>query len=104
MTEFARSSAVAHLEARRSSQENSCYRAHTHDAFSVGFIESGASNFAGMTTGPVRLEPGDVISMGTPGGIGSAHHPPRLLRDGDVVECAIDALGAQRNSVALSDG
>lgn len=61
MTEFARSSAVAHLEARRSSQENSCYRAHTHDAFSVGFIESGASNFAGMTTGPVRLEPGDVI-------------------------------------------
>ncbi|HHX97717.1 MAG TPA: fumarylacetoacetate hydrolase family protein [Kiritimatiellia bacterium] len=52
----------------------------------------------------MTLEPGDVISMGTPGGIGSAHHPPRLLRDGDVVECAIDALGAQRNSVAMSGG
>ena len=52
----------------------------------------------------MTLEPGDVISMGTPGGIGSAHHPPRLLRDGDVVECAIDSLGAQRNSVELSDG
>lgn len=33
-TEFARSTTIPHVEARRSSQENSCYRPHTHDTFS----------------------------------------------------------------------
>ncbi len=47
----------------------------------------------------LTLEPGDVISTGTPGGIGSARRPPRLLRGGDVVECEIDGIGILRNIV-----
>jgi 2,4-didehydro-3-deoxy-L-rhamnonate hydrolase len=47
----------------------------------------------------LTLEAGDVISTGTPGGIGSARQPPVLLRAGDVVECEIDGLGALRNPV-----
>ena len=61
VSEFARSSEISHIEARRSCQENSCYRAHTHDTFSIGLIDSGTSSFAGMLAGRVRLEPGDVI-------------------------------------------
>lgn len=61
MTEFIRSAALPHLEARRSCQENSCYRPHTHDAFSIGLIDEGTSVFSGPLGGRVRLEPGDVI-------------------------------------------
>ena len=50
-------------------------------------------------TRAMTLEPGDVVSTGTPGGIGSARTPPLLLRDGDVVDCEIDGIGALRNPV-----
>ena len=52
----------------------------------------------------MTLEPGDVISMGTPGGIGSARRPPQVLHDGDVVECEIDGIGLLRNPVAMVYG
>lgn len=42
-----------------------------------------------------RLEPGDVISTGTPSGI--AMHVGRWLKVGDVVECEVEGLGAQRS-------
>jgi 2-keto-4-pentenoate hydratase/2-oxohepta-3-ene-1,7-dioic acid hydratase in catechol pathway len=45
------------------------------------------------------LEPGDVVSTGTPGGVGIAMKPPRLLRVGDVVKIEIDGLGALENRV-----
>jgi 2-keto-4-pentenoate hydratase/2-oxohepta-3-ene-1,7-dioic acid hydratase in catechol pathway len=45
------------------------------------------------------LEPGDVIATGTPGGVGIAMKPPRLLRAGDVVRVEIEGLGALENSV-----
>lgn len=61
MVEFVRHAALPHIEARRSCQENSCYRPHTHDAFSIGIIETGTSAFARPLGGSVRLEPGDVI-------------------------------------------
>lgn len=52
----------------------------------------------------MTLEPGDVVSMGTPGGIGSARTPPVVLHDGDVVECEVDGIGALRNPVVLTYG
>ena len=52
----------------------------------------------------MTLEPGDVISTGTPGGIGSARRPPAVLHDGDVVECEIDGIGVLRNPVAMMYG
>ena len=45
------------------------------------------------------LEPGDVISTGTPGGVGAAMKPPRWLVAGDVVRVEIDQLGTLENKV-----
>jgi 2-keto-4-pentenoate hydratase/2-oxohepta-3-ene-1,7-dioic acid hydratase in catechol pathway len=45
------------------------------------------------------LEPGDVISTGTPGGVGIARKPPRLLQVGDTVRVEIEGLGAIQNRV-----
>lgn len=61
MAEFSRSSVVSHIEARRSCQENSCYRLHTHDMFSIGYIESGTSILTGPADGPFRLTAGDAV-------------------------------------------
>jgi len=47
-----------------------------------------------------RLEPGDVIATGTPGGVGSRRTPPLWLKPGDIVEVEIDRLGVLRNGVA----
>ncbi len=45
------------------------------------------------------LEPGDIISTGTPGGVGFARDPQVWLKPGDVVEVEIDQIGALRNPV-----
>ncbi len=47
----------------------------------------------------MTLEPGDVIATGTPGGVGIAMKPPKLLVAGDVVRIAIDGLGELENPV-----
>ncbi|SEW31051.1 fumarylacetoacetate hydrolase family protein [Natrinema salifodinae] len=45
------------------------------------------------------LRPGDVISTGTPGGVGIFREPPELLEPGDTVEVEIDGIGTLTNSV-----
>ena len=45
------------------------------------------------------LEPGDVISTGTPSGVGAVMKPPKFLKAGDVVKIAIDRLGEIENAV-----
>lgn len=45
------------------------------------------------------LEPGDVVSTGTPAGVGFARKPPRYLRPGDEVVVEIQGLGQLRNPV-----
>lgn len=47
----------------------------------------------------MTLLAGTVILTGTPAGVGAARTPPRFLRDGDVVEISIEALGTLRNPV-----
>ena len=47
----------------------------------------------------MTLLPGDVITTGTPSGVGHGQHPPRYLKPGDVVELGIDRLGEQRQVV-----
>ena len=44
----------------------------------------------------MSLQPGDVISTGTPPGVGLSMTPPRFLRSGDIVTLGIDGLGQQR--------
>jgi 2,4-didehydro-3-deoxy-L-rhamnonate hydrolase len=63
---------------------------HTSDMiFGVAFLVSYVSQF-------MTLLPGDVISTGTPAGVGLGFKPPRFLRPGDVCELGIDGLGEQR--------
>ncbi len=53
----------------------------------------------------LTLEPGDLISTGTPAGVGCYRTPPRFLKPGDLVECTIDgtvALGRLRNRVVAA--
>jgi 2-keto-4-pentenoate hydratase/2-oxohepta-3-ene-1,7-dioic acid hydratase in catechol pathway len=57
--------------------------------FNVKHIVSYLSQF-------MTLLPGDVISTGTPFGVGLGFKPPRYLKAGDVVELGIDNLGTQR--------
>jgi 2-keto-4-pentenoate hydratase/2-oxohepta-3-ene-1,7-dioic acid hydratase in catechol pathway len=45
------------------------------------------------------LMPGDVITTGTPPGVGMGFKPPRFLRGGEVMEVAIEGLGKQRQNV-----
>jgi 2,4-didehydro-3-deoxy-L-rhamnonate hydrolase len=47
----------------------------------------------------IRLEPGDVISTGTPAGVGHYQHPPRYLVGGDTVRCEIAGIGVLDNTV-----
>ncbi len=45
------------------------------------------------------LEPGDVITTGTPAGVGMAKQPPRYLKAGDLVELGVEGLGVQRQRI-----
>ena len=57
--------------------------------FKVPFLVHYLSQF-------MTLLPGDVISTGTPFGVGLGFKPPRFLKAGDVVELSIEGLGTQR--------
>ena len=46
----------------------------------------------------MTLLPGDVISTGTPFGVGLGLNPPRYLKDGDVIELGIDGLGVSKQT------
>jgi 2-keto-4-pentenoate hydratase/2-oxohepta-3-ene-1,7-dioic acid hydratase in catechol pathway len=50
----------------------------------------------------MTLLPGDIIATGTPSGVGFAMKPPVFLQPGDVVECAIEGIGAIRNRIVGS--
>lgn len=50
----------------------------------------------------VQLNPGDVISTGTPAGVGHGMKPQRYLGDGQEMEIAIEGLGRQRNSLRIT--
>lgn len=47
----------------------------------------------------MTLHPGDLISTGTPSGVGFSRTPPEFLAPGDVVECEIEGIGSIRNQV-----
>ena len=64
--------------------------------FRVDFLVHYISQF-------MPLEPGDVISTGTPPGVGLGQIPPTYLRRGDTIELGIDRLGKQRQRVLARD-
>ena len=50
----------------------------------------------------MSLQPGDVITTGTPAGVGLGRTPPEYLEVGDVIELGIEGLGAQRQVVVAA--
>ena len=50
----------------------------------------------------MTLLPGDVISTGTPAGVGFGFDPPKYLKAGDKIELGIEGLGVQ-NQVAVQE-
>ena len=60
--------------------------------FNIPFIISYLSQF-------MSLLPGDVISTGTPAGVGLGMNPQVYLKDGDIIELGIDGLGSSRQHV-----
>ena len=47
----------------------------------------------------ITLLPGDILSTGTPSGVGIFRDPPVVLKPGDVVECRIERIGSIKNAV-----
>jgi 2-keto-4-pentenoate hydratase/2-oxohepta-3-ene-1,7-dioic acid hydratase in catechol pathway len=60
--------------------------------FKVSFLVHYLSQF-------MTLLPGDVISTGTPSGVGLSFSPPKYLKPGDTVELGIDSLGSSKQKV-----
>jgi len=60
--------------------------------FDVPFLVHYVSQF-------MSLQPGDLISTGTPAGVGSGKKPPQFLREGDEITLGIDGLGSQQQRV-----
>jgi 2-keto-4-pentenoate hydratase/2-oxohepta-3-ene-1,7-dioic acid hydratase in catechol pathway len=50
----------------------------------------------------MTLLPGDVISTGTPAGVGLARNPPMYLKAGEVVECGIEGIGQIRQRIGVA--
>ncbi len=61
--------------------------------FNIPFLVSYISQF-------MTLLPGDIISTGTPAGVGLGFNPPVYLKDGDVIELGIDGLGTSKQTCA----
>ena len=49
----------------------------------------------------MTLDPGDILVMGTPGGVGAARKPPVFMKPGDVCEIEIGSIGVLRNPIEL---
>jgi 2,4-diketo-3-deoxy-L-fuconate hydrolase len=60
--------------------------------FSVPYLVHYISQF-------MSLQPGDIISTGTPAGVGMGFNPPRFLNEGDTITLGIDGLGEQKQDV-----
>lgn len=52
-----------------------------------------------LISAAMTLEPGDVISTGTPSGVGLSFKPPKMMKAGDVFEIEIERIGTLRNPV-----
>ena len=52
-----------------------------------------------LISAAITLEPGDVISTGTPSGVGLSFKPPKMMKAGDVFEIEIEKIGTLRNPV-----
>jgi 2-keto-4-pentenoate hydratase/2-oxohepta-3-ene-1,7-dioic acid hydratase in catechol pathway len=69
--------------------------------YSLGDAVFGVETIIEWISSRITLHPGDLIAMGTGLGVGIVDRPPRLLRDGDVVECEIAGYQGCRNTFRI---
>lgn len=69
---------------------------------STGQMVHRVADLVAYVTRFMSLQPGDIISTGTPPGVGLGQKPPRYLTVGDVVELGIEGLGRQRQRMVAS--
>lgn len=67
----------------------------------LGDMIFGVAETIEIVSALVPLRRGDIISMGTPSGVGIGFDPPRFLADGDTVVCAVEGIGELHNVVRL---
>jgi 2-keto-4-pentenoate hydratase/2-oxohepta-3-ene-1,7-dioic acid hydratase in catechol pathway len=67
-----------------------------HMVFGPAFLLHYLSQF-------MSLQPGDIISTGTPPGVGLGQNPPLYLEVGDVIELGIEGMGVQKQTVVAAD-
>ncbi|MCE2493132.1 MAG: fumarylacetoacetate hydrolase family protein [Alphaproteobacteria bacterium] len=51
----------------------------------------------------MSLQTGDIVSTGTPPGVGAGFKPPKFLKPGDVMELGVEGLGTQRQELVADD-
>ena len=66
---------------------------------STGDMVFGVASLIAYISQFTVLAPGDVISTGTPGGVGARRDPPLWMKDGDTVEVEISGIGTLTNPV-----
>ena len=81
------------------------------NVFCPGLRQIWAIGIVGWMENPYRpslsrfmtLLPGDVVSTGTPAGVGMVHKPPVYLEAGDIVEYGIEGLGEARQRIIAGE-
>ncbi len=79
----------------------SCVNGEERQRYSASDMVHDVAATLAYTSSLITLHPGDLIAMGTSLGIGIVEVPPRLLNDGDVVECAIEGYPGCRNTFRI---
>jgi 2,4-diketo-3-deoxy-L-fuconate hydrolase len=72
---------------------------HRYQSGNTRTMVFGVAHLVSYISRYMTLMPGDVISTGTPAGVGLGLHPPTYLKPGDVIELGIEGLGRQRQDV-----
>ena len=84
---------VQNLEMSLDVNEKKMQRGNTNKMiFNINYLLSYLSNF-------MSLQPGDIITTGTPPGVGMGKKPPVYLKSGDKIKLSIDTLGEQNHKV-----
>lgn len=65
----------------------------------TALLVTGIADIIEQLSSGITLLPGTIIATGTPSGVGMGFDPPRFLKSGDIVECAIEKIGVLRNTV-----
>lgn len=72
---------------------------HRYQDGSTNTMVFGVQHLVSYVSQFMSLQPGDVISTGTPPGVGMGQKPPTYLKGGETIELGIEGLGKQRQSV-----